>query len=199
MILLAFDDHHLKEWVNLIPWMTVNSVRATFYLSGSDRYSDEDWSMVKMLESSGHVIGYHTLHHLDVWAVPDVYKWFTEEVLKGIWIFGERGFNVRHFAYPYGRDNDTSNRLVMPIFDTIRGVVLAAHPTIQEFPNYWGAWELDRPETWKLLEESPVQSVKGVLQHSPNQPALDRLVSIAKRRGEEFINVVQAVERRGAK
>ena len=78
---------------------------------------------MKKLQSAGHSIGLHSLHHRN--AVPLPAKWsrkeyFEKEVKPQLEICRKAGINVKGFAYPNNRRSAETDEELFKHFDYLR-------------------------------------------------------------------------------
>jgi len=81
-----------------------------------------DWDGVKRLMASGWEIGSHTLNHVNL-AIEDP-KLVLEELKVSGELIGDRiGCKVKHFAYPYGKENNYNSFVVDSVRKYYRSAV----------------------------------------------------------------------------
>ena len=135
-IFLSFDDSWIDIWHESLPFFEEYDIKATFYLSFgvnegkvNTPYSMTDirWERLKEIHDSGHTIGFHTVGHERVDTTIRKIggaQYCQKEIYPGLETMGKHGIIPRHFAYPYGRWSEESNKCLLAVFDTLRGSVI---------------------------------------------------------------------------
>ncbi|GAC1416515.1 MAG: hypothetical protein NVS1B13_00420 [Flavisolibacter sp.] len=122
-IALTFDDSYIDEWYKYSPLFKAYGVKATFYISNYNLLNQEQKAKLHFLQSNGHEIAYHSLHH------PDFVKYLIknrlgkleeEEILKGLLLMNKDGFYPKCFALPYGSHNQQIDNMLLRNFKSIR-------------------------------------------------------------------------------
>ncbi len=104
-VLLTFDDGYRDVFGKAMPILARLHMRATAYvitarISGPDP-SFLTWSRVRALERHGFDIGSHTVHHLELTALPDASA-LSELTASRRVLERHLGHPVQWFAYPAG-------------------------------------------------------------------------------------------------
>jgi len=120
MILLTFDDCRPTEWAEAIPLLARLEIRATFYVSNQETIGAGGWSELADLKAAGHSIQFHGFRHVDIRKVQDWNEYTKAEIFPGVDMMREHGFEVRHFAYPYGHWTEEGHQALLPHFTSLR-------------------------------------------------------------------------------
>ncbi|MER5985090.1 polysaccharide deacetylase family protein [Streptomyces sp. NPDC001787] len=127
-LLLTFDDRHLREWAAAAPLLRRYGSRVTFFVCEPDRLDREDRRLLHRLADDGHTIGCHGLRHErapDFIAAHGPAAYLRQEVLPALEELRRLGFAARTFAYPCSARDDTTDRLLLGLFERLRGGVPA--------------------------------------------------------------------------
>jgi len=188
---LSFDDWHYKEWHRTLPLFAKYDAKGTFYIafnSGDERYGitshmpdEEEWRMLCEIKDAGHVIGYHTWQHKAARWFLDKYgmKGYVEkEIHPGITLFGQHGFDVKHFSYPHGSRTEATDALLGGIFSTVRTSVgpkeIETYDSGQRFPK---ALDINEIETVNFFKSSVrLNRIVYLFTHNPQLGYINRLL-----------------------
>jgi peptidoglycan/xylan/chitin deacetylase (PgdA/CDA1 family) len=114
-IMITFDDGYRDVLSNAAPVLARLHMPATAYvISGRISSSDPSfltWDDLRALERAGISIGSHTVHHLELPLLPAATA-YAELVKSRDTLQQHLGHPVQWFAYPSGRTNSASERLV---------------------------------------------------------------------------------------
>jgi peptidoglycan/xylan/chitin deacetylase (PgdA/CDA1 family) len=107
-VVITFDDGYRDVLWNAAPLLHRLGMPATAYVI-TDRLSGVDssfltWDELRQLERVGFDIGSHTVHHLELTALPSAQA-FAELVDSRLALERRLGRPVPWFAYPAGREN----------------------------------------------------------------------------------------------
>ncbi len=124
-IILSFDDHFIKQWLDARDIFEKYNARATFFISEFDRLSDEQIDGLLALQNAGHCIGCHSLRHkdaLDTIEKIGADKYLDEEIIPAINLMSQAGIKNpdRCFAYPVSSRNEHTDKVLLKIFDYLR-------------------------------------------------------------------------------
>jgi peptidoglycan/xylan/chitin deacetylase (PgdA/CDA1 family) len=75
-----------------------------------------DWKDVKTLQGMGHEIGSHTMHHINMATTNDAE--LKKELMDSKKILQENCGEINHFAFPYGRFSNFSEKARSLVFET---------------------------------------------------------------------------------
>ncbi len=128
-VALSFDDHFLKEWVELIPLFKKYNAKVTFFINCPDSLSAEDITLLKHLQEEGHEIGYHgTIHGVSTRMIQDlgVEGYLNTEIRPGLSYLRKAGFTPTSYAHPGGNHNARVDSVLLASgFRILRDVALA--------------------------------------------------------------------------
>lgn len=128
-IALSFDDHFLREWVELIPLFRQYNAKVTFFINCPDSLSAEDRTFLKQLQNEGHEIGYHgTIHGVSTQMIQDlgVAGYLNTEIRPGLSYLNKAGFYPTSYAHPGGNHNARVDSVLLASgFQILRDVALA--------------------------------------------------------------------------
>lgn len=209
-IFLSFDDWHIKEWHEALPFFETNNIKAIFNVSfmfeAKIKICDRDFHQLREIQEAGHTIGFHSMTHKS--ASTYINKMGTEqylekEILPGLKRLNNHGFYPRHFAYPYGQYNEASNKCLGTIFDTLRATHLPIEggTKIEHILNHTYA-DLNAIKEAKALKAycfgMEIGLIKQALDnkrivftfdHVPNFEKLTELVMVAKNSQAKFYSM----------
>ncbi|NUR90193.1 MAG: polysaccharide deacetylase family protein [Nonomuraea sp.] len=122
MLLLTFDDHHVRSWHAVRELFADYAARVSFFVSEPDRLDAEEWRMLAELAADGHTVGAHGWRHLNaperIAAGPG---YLAEEVEPCVGLLRAHGFAPRTFAYPVSRRDAASDEVLGSVFTRLRG------------------------------------------------------------------------------
>lgn len=122
-IALSFDDRSVNNWYDHLGLLDSLGMKATFYVCRYYELNSREKEKLRMIQSHGNEIGFHTRTH------PDLVKMveskglecvLKKEIIQGLEEFKRDGFNPVNFAYPYGRRNSDLDRALLSIFKSVR-------------------------------------------------------------------------------
>lgn len=126
-IAITFDDNYVDNWVDYLPFLDSNHVKATFYICRYNRFTPEQKNKLRLIQSRGHEIAFHTTNHYNM--MDYVYKhkhtmdeWMKNEVENGLKIMNCDGFYPVTFAYPSGAHNGLSDKMLQRYFKSVRAL-----------------------------------------------------------------------------
>lgn len=124
-VVLAVDDGYIDQWYEYIDYFTEHDVRLTFYITRYPWFTPEQKEKVRQLEERGHEIGFHGTKHenaAEYIVKHSLEEYLQKEIFTGLDSMRADGFNVCHFAYPYGISNKALDTLLMNTFLSIRKI-----------------------------------------------------------------------------
>ncbi|MCT2545111.1 MULTISPECIES: polysaccharide deacetylase family protein [Streptomyces] len=127
-LLLTFDDRHVHEWAAAAPLFTSYGARVTFFICEPDRLDREEVRLLRRLADDGHTIGCHGLRHErapEFVAAHGAGAYLDREVVPALDALRRLGFPARSFAYPCSARDENTDRLLLTLFDRLRGGVPA--------------------------------------------------------------------------
>ncbi|SCF57370.1 polysaccharide deacetylase family protein [Streptomyces sp. Ncost-T10-10d] len=127
-LLLTFDDRHVREWAAAAPLFTSYGARVTFFICEPDRLDRDDVRLLRRLADDGHTIGCHGLRHErapEFIAAHGPGAYLDQEVMPALEELRRLGFPARSFAYPCSARDESTDRLLLALFERLRGGVSA--------------------------------------------------------------------------
>ncbi len=122
-ICITFDDNYIYQWHGARQLFSTYGVRATFFVSWFHQLTDHQRLTFHDLRRHGHEVGYHTVNHpkasefLTHFSPAD---YITQEVLPGITLMKEHGFEPTAFCYPYSDRNEQLDQELLRYFKILR-------------------------------------------------------------------------------
>ena len=123
-LLLTFDDRHIDGWVDALPHFDAVGARVTFFVVEADLLDGSERAGVERLVAGGHTVGSHGARHLDADAAIAEFgadEYLAREIRPSVDALLQLGASARHFAYPNSRRDETSDRVLLGVFDRVRG------------------------------------------------------------------------------
>ncbi|MFF9348922.1 polysaccharide deacetylase family protein [Streptomyces sp. NPDC014734] len=127
-LLLTFDDRHVREWAAVAPLFARYGARVTFFVCEPDRLDGDEARMLRRLADDGHTIGCHGMRHeraTDFVAAHGAGAYLDREVVPALESLRRLGFPARGFAYPCSARDESTDRLLLTLFERLRGGVPA--------------------------------------------------------------------------
>jgi peptidoglycan/xylan/chitin deacetylase (PgdA/CDA1 family) len=178
-IALTFDDAYYDEWIEMLPILNKYKAKVTFFISLHYPINDiNSKEKILKLYNAGNEIGLHTLNHphlstyLKHHSINYYYKY---EILPEIRFFNSLGISPTSFAYPYGEQNNESNKFLSQYFNKVRcmygtadikkmdkviGASLIISASLKDYKDEILYAKLDS-SIWVFVEHRPVQKVSG--------------------------------------
>lgn len=122
-ICITFDDNYIYQWHGVRQLLSSYGARATFFVSWFHQLTDHQRFTLHDLCRYGHEVGYHTVNHprasefLDHFSIAD---YITQEVLPGLALMKEHGFEPTAFCYPYSDRNEQLDQELLRYFRILR-------------------------------------------------------------------------------
>ncbi|MFB7914506.1 polysaccharide deacetylase family protein [Streptomyces sp. NPDC056061] len=123
-LLLTFDDRHVREWAAVAPLFARHEARVTFFVCEPDRLDGDEVRMLRRLADDGHTVGCHGLRHeraTDFVAAHGAGAYLDREVVPALESLRRLGFPARSFAYPCSARDESTDRLLLALFERLRG------------------------------------------------------------------------------
>ena len=114
VLFLTFDDRHWDKWAAVRPLFQKYSAHVSFYPYGP--LDAAALKTLKELESDGHTIGIHTLHHKNAAPFFKTYggeAYWRDEVLPQKKALESVGIRADTFAYPCSDRNEETDRFLL--------------------------------------------------------------------------------------
>ncbi|MET9921546.1 polysaccharide deacetylase family protein [Streptomyces sp. NPDC006435] len=125
-LLLTFDDRHVREWAAVAPLFASYGARVTFFVCEPDRLDRDEVRLLRGLADDGHSIGCHGLRHErapDFVSAHGPAAYLDREVVPALERLRRLGFPARSFAYPCSARDEETDRLLLTLFERLRGGV----------------------------------------------------------------------------
>jgi len=123
-LFLSFDDCHIQDWYNFLPFFQKHEIKATFYISNIKDLNVDDWAKIQKIQDDNHCIGLHGYSHIR--AGLEVGKlgckrYLEKEITPALALLSKHGItNVKHFSYPWGNRTPESDACLLKYFKTLR-------------------------------------------------------------------------------
>ncbi|MFE6664609.1 polysaccharide deacetylase family protein [Streptomyces sp. NPDC057697] len=125
-LLLTFDDRHVRAWAAAAPLFASYGARVTFFVCEPDRLDRDEVRLLRRLADDGHTIGCHGLRHERAPAFVAAHgagAYLDREVVPALDGLRRLGFPSRAFAYPCSARDEDTDRLLLTLFERLRGGV----------------------------------------------------------------------------
>ncbi|MFD5191190.1 polysaccharide deacetylase family protein [Streptomyces sp. NPDC058357] len=125
-LLLTFDDRHVRAWTAAAPLFASYGARVTFFVCEPDRLDRDEVRLLRRLADDGHTIGCHGLRHErapEFVAAHGAGAYLDREVVPALDGLRRLGFPSRTFAYPCSARDENTDRLLLTLFERLRGGV----------------------------------------------------------------------------
>lgn len=130
-VCFTFDDYAGANWLKADALFKKYNAHVTFFIVGA--ITPEKIEVMKKLQSAGHSIGLHSIHHRNAVPLPekwDMKKYFECEVKPQLEVCRKHKINVRGFAYPNNRRNEVTDQELFKHFDYLRAGLGKAKKTL---------------------------------------------------------------------
>ena len=120
---LCFDDHSVAAWYSARGVLMDKRVKAVFYVDSFDELDEDDIHQLRLLRADGHVIGCHSMTHVDAVEYSQkhgVEAYIENEVIPAMESMTEAGFAPTHFAFPYSSFDEPLHEAVSKLFCHVR-------------------------------------------------------------------------------
>jgi peptidoglycan/xylan/chitin deacetylase (PgdA/CDA1 family) len=126
-VVITFDDNYVDNWVDYLPMLDSSGVKATFYICRYNRFTPDQKNKLRLIQSKGHEIAFHTTNHYNM--MDYVYKhkhtldeWIQKEIVNGLKQMNQDGFYPTNFAYPAGAHNGVADKMLQRYFKSVRAL-----------------------------------------------------------------------------
>ncbi|MFD7154613.1 polysaccharide deacetylase family protein [Kribbella sp. NPDC059898] len=123
-LLLTFDDRHVAGWEEALPLFEAAGARVTFFVVEADLLDDAEQAGVRRLLAAGHSVGSHGARHrnadeaiLELGAA----EYLRTEITGSVAALRSLGASASSFAYPNSRRDETTDAVLLEVFDHLRG------------------------------------------------------------------------------
>jgi peptidoglycan/xylan/chitin deacetylase (PgdA/CDA1 family) len=132
-IALTFDDTSVDAWYSARSIFQKYNAHVTFFVSNFNTLNQNQIDKLKVLQADGHEIAFHGLYHTD--AVPylqthTVQQYLDYDIIPGINLMKNAGFNPVDFAWPGGSDAPTAYQALEGYFGHMRDTYYGWDDTI---------------------------------------------------------------------
>lgn len=113
-IALTFDDRNFQDWLSALPLFEKYGVKATFFISG--KIDAQALAAARQLQSHGHAIGAHGVHHLkavDYSRNQSVEEYVRNEIAPQLKALQATGIAPTSFAYPSSQNNEDTDQAIL--------------------------------------------------------------------------------------
>ncbi|TNE81340.1 MAG: DUF2334 domain-containing protein [Bacteroidetes bacterium] len=104
-LLLMADDWNVNNWYKYKDSFEKYGLKLTFYVSHIHTMDSMRLAKLRVLQSEGHEIAFHTLNHHDAQKYVQangLQEYLKVEVDSGLALFRKAGFTTKAFAFPCG-------------------------------------------------------------------------------------------------
>ncbi|MEM6481144.1 MAG: polysaccharide deacetylase family protein [Pseudomonadota bacterium] len=122
-VCLTYDDLFVDQWLSARRLFDKFNARVTFCVSHLHKATPEQLAGLRLLQSDGHEIGYHTRTHPRLkpyLATHGLDHWLNHEIDKGIAEHRAAGFPATSFASPYHGSTEQTRTACARRFAVIR-------------------------------------------------------------------------------
>ncbi|MHB1278855.1 MAG: polysaccharide deacetylase family protein [Bacteroidia bacterium] len=102
-LVLVCDDWNVDNWYSFLDSFEKYDIVLTFYVSHFHTMSPEQKAKLLDLQSRGHEIAYHTLHHIPwdtAYTQIEMDAYLRVEIDSGVALLRNEGFVINCFAFP---------------------------------------------------------------------------------------------------
>jgi peptidoglycan-N-acetylglucosamine deacetylase len=124
-VAVTFDDNSVRCWNRNMNFLDSLGIKATFYVSAYHKLSTQEKQLLKNIQARGHEIEYHTTNHRDLAQLLYRKGWdavYNEEIKPDLEMMRADGFNINHFAYPFGKHCEFLDNKLINLFYSIRAL-----------------------------------------------------------------------------
>jgi PKD repeat protein len=137
-IALTFDDDYVDQWYAIRPMLQQYNAHATFFVAGFGSLDESQIEELRTLQADGNEIAFHGTHHTE--AEPylqnhTVQQYLDYEIIPGLNLMRNAGFDPVDFAYPGGSDTPACTQALEGYFGHIRDTYYSWDDTIYYTPG----------------------------------------------------------------
>ncbi len=126
-VVISFDDNYVDNWMQYLPLLDSAGVKATFYICRYNRFTADQKNKLKIIQSHGHEIAFHTTNHYNMMDYVYKHKHTVDELMKfeiedGLKLMNADGFYPTTFAYPAGAHNGLFDKMLKRYFKSVRAL-----------------------------------------------------------------------------
>lgn len=122
-VVLTIDDGYIDEWYQHLDYFDENDVKLTMYVTSYHTWNESQKRKLKEFEKRGHVVGFHSKNHIRLFEFlkkKSASEYIKSEIDEGMTDLLLDGFNINHFAYPFGEATKEIDSLLVKRFKTVR-------------------------------------------------------------------------------
>lgn len=122
-IAFTFDDRYVEEWYSARDLFKTYNIHATFFIAHPEKLTETQVTMLHQLQDEGHEIACHSVNHIDA---PEFLKahsgdeYMKQEIFPAIEKMKQYGFDVKTYAYPFGKNTPELDRELLKHFKVLR-------------------------------------------------------------------------------
>ncbi|WP_427884867.1 polysaccharide deacetylase family protein [Kribbella sp. GL6] len=123
-LLLTFDDRHIAGWEEALPLFEAAGARVTFFVVEADLLDETEQAGVRRLLAAGHSVGSHGARHRnadEAIAELGAAEYLRTEITGSVAALRSLGASASSFAYPNSRRDETTDAVLLEVFDHLRG------------------------------------------------------------------------------
>jgi PKD repeat protein len=131
-VAITFDDDYVDQWYAIRDILNRNNSHVTFFVSNFSSLDQDQINKLKTLQADGHEIAFHGYNHIDAAEYlqsHNVSQYLDNEIINGLNLMKNEGFNPVDFAYPYGSDEPNATQALEGYFDHVRDVAYSWNDT----------------------------------------------------------------------
>ena len=126
-IVLTFDDDRVDNWYEYLPLLDSVNAKVTFYICKYNRFTPDQKNKLRIIQSHGHEIAFHSTNHYNMMDYVYKYKHTTSELMQneiedGLKQMNADGFYPTTFAYPHGAHNGLFDKMLKRYFRSVRAL-----------------------------------------------------------------------------
>ncbi len=125
-VVLTIDDGYVDNWYPYLDYMDSLHVKVTIYVTLYHKFTEEQKEKLLQFQERGHEIAYHTTNHLNInefFKEHTIKDYFELEITPDLFQMHRDGFEVRNFAYPFGKSTIETDSVLTKEFKSIRKLV----------------------------------------------------------------------------
>ena len=122
-VALTFDDNYVDRWYAARSIFQKYNAHVTFFVSNFASLDQDQINKLKTLQADGHEIAFHGYNHEDVVQYLQSHtldQYINNEIIRGVNLMKNEGFNPVDFAYPNGSDDPAATQALQAYFGHIR-------------------------------------------------------------------------------
>jgi peptidoglycan/xylan/chitin deacetylase (PgdA/CDA1 family) len=122
-IAITFDDDAVDKWYGIRDLLNQYDAHVTFFVSGFYDLTDSEVNKLRVLQQDGHEIAFHGYAHVEAdeyLQSHTIQQYLDSEIIPGIELMQNEGFNPVDFAYPGGAGTEVLNEVLEDYFVHVR-------------------------------------------------------------------------------